>query len=324
MATTYGIGQIISQLSNSFNNEGNSYLKRIEAECKSYNVKGVNSSKIYKDYYIEPTKDNFTFDPVNAYYLKIHVGRNTFFDLNLQIKLVQKSLTQSIDLTDCYQIVKTITIPRAGNGKIGSTKIILFVNPFNEGEKILVRKVGYRNIEYNVVEDENNNDSFFCYKSANSTSTNTNNRRQITKGKDLTLAHSWEQSESDQFFDIEIIFSPRIADTFNAIFLQLERTQLDDDLYTGEGNIYGLTLGDLTSEDIELYALTNLVATEGKESFSTIGVWGDPGLMMAINGEEIKIGSNRYYELNDFEITSLGIVAKDKNDSFSIDYQFRQ
>jgi hypothetical protein len=44
--------------------------------------------------------------------------------------------------------------------------------------------------------------------------------------------------------------------------------------------------------------------------------------MMAINGEEIKVGPSGYYELNDFEITSLGIACMDSNDKFTIDYQY--
>lgn len=44
--------------------------------------------------------------------------------------------------------------------------------------------------------------------------------------------------------------------------------------------------------------------------------------MLAINGEEIKIGQTNFYELNDFTIKSLGVVAKDVNDRFTIDYQY--
>lgn len=46
-------------------------------------------------------------------------------------------------------------------------------------------------------------------------------------------------------------------------------------------------------------------------------------MYLAINGEQIQIGKNGFYELDDFNITNLGIVVKDENiDRFSIDYEF--
>jgi hypothetical protein len=45
--------------------------------------------------------------------------------------------------------------------------------------------------------------------------------------------------------------------------------------------------------------------------------------LLAINGEEIKIGQSNFYELDDFTITSLGVVAKDSYDRFTIDYQYQ-
>ena len=45
--------------------------------------------------------------------------------------------------------------------------------------------------------------------------------------------------------------------------------------------------------------------------------------MMAINGEQIQIGSSGYYELNDFDIETFSVVAKDYRDNFVVDYQFK-
>ena len=44
--------------------------------------------------------------------------------------------------------------------------------------------------------------------------------------------------------------------------------------------------------------------------------------MMAINGEEIKIGPSGFYELSEVPVSSLGVVARDFNDSFTVDYEF--
>jgi len=45
--------------------------------------------------------------------------------------------------------------------------------------------------------------------------------------------------------------------------------------------------------------------------------------MLAINGEHIQIGQSGFYELDDYHIDSLGVVAKDNNDKFVIDYQYK-
>jgi hypothetical protein len=46
-------------------------------------------------------------------------------------------------------------------------------------------------------------------------------------------------------------------------------------------------------------------------------------MYLAINGEQIQIGKNGLYELDDFNITNLGVVVKDYDiDKFSIDYEF--
>ena len=87
--------------------------------------------------------------------------------------------------------------------------------------------------------------------------------------------------------------------------------------------VYGrrVTLEDF---DYKLYKLSNLVDEINADGVLTrIGVWGHSGLMMAVNGEEIRIGPSGFYELdNIIQISSLGIVARDYNDNFTIDYTY--
>ena len=45
---------------------------------------------------------------------------------------------------------------------------------------------------------------------------------------------------------------------------------------------------------------------------------------MTINGEEIKIGPSGFYEIKDYDITSLGMVVEDPDvDRFTIDYEYK-
>jgi len=51
-----------------------------------------------------------------------------------------------------------------------------------------------------------------------------------------------------------------------------------------------------------------------------IGIQGQPGLMLNINGEEIRVGRTGIYEmLDDLEITFLGVASTDYG-FFLIDY----
>lgn len=104
------------------------------------------------------------------------------------------------------------------------------------------------------------------------------------------------------------------------------RESYDLDIYyeEDEEGYYGRQI-DEDYFDAQVYRLSNLVANTGQSSLSHIGVYSHPNLIMAINGEEIRVGQSGYYELNDFEITNLGVVANnvDDTDRFTIDYQYQ-
>ena len=104
------------------------------------------------------------------------------------------------------------------------------------------------------------------------------------------------------------------------------REPYDEDIYYEEDEVgyYGRKI-DEDYFDAQVYRLSNLVALTGHSPLSHIGVYSHPNLIMAINGEEIRVGQSGYYELNDFEITNLGIAADndDDTDRFTVDYQYQ-
>ena len=59
-----------------------------------------------------------------------------------------------------------------------------------------------------------------------------------------------------------------------------------------------------------------------------IGVQGDPGLLMCINGEEIRIGRSGLYEiLNGYKITFIGFIINTEPEDdryFILDYQYER
>ena len=77
--------------------------------------------------------------------------------------------------------------------------------------------------------------------------------------------------------------------------------------------------------------LNNILSENGNilyPNVKNIAVWGRPEQLMAINGEEIKIGPSGYYELKlnneSFNIDSLCIANTEDTDKYIVDMQYIQ
>lgn len=91
---------------------------------------------------------------------------------------------------------------------------------------------------------------------------------------------------------------------------------------------------DITVNENNIYLITNIIdtlaSTYGLTELIRIGVQGPTGLMMSINGEQIRIGKTGIYELNDIniKITYLGFALKenvlnvDGYDNFILDFEY--
>lgn len=138
----------------------------------------------------------------------------------------------------------------------------------------------------------------------------------------------------------DIVFSPtyNLLNGYSFILLEIDRSgghQTQIQYVDEKGDSYYGTYMALKDVSGELYEVPNLLTGNtpkdliGAQIKSTTGtlnhiaVWSHPELLLAINGEEIKIGQTNFYELDDFTITSLGVVAKDSYDRFTIDYQYQ-
>ena len=144
-----------------------------------------------------------------------------------------------------------------------------------------------------------------------------------------------EATEEEKYYTVKIVFSPKTEKIdFNTIVLEIVRRAYDEDIsYTSESRVYkGLYLDkDEIIENLHLYQITELLNDDiiPHKPLTHIGVWSHPELILAINGEHIQIGQSGFYELNNYNINSLGIVAKQPteqdpniNDKFVIDYQY--
>lgn len=113
----------------------------------------------------------------------------------------------------------------------------------------------------------------------------------------------------------EKVFMP--LKDYNRIYLELERTNNDYALNQDRNdNTYGriINIEVVTCAEIKNLLLDNIIR---------LGVQGTPGLLMSINGEQIKIGNSGIFEINiDYLVSYFGVVIEENDNKFFIaDYQ---
>ena len=153
------------------------------------------------------------------------------------------------------------------------------------------------------------------------------------------LLRSWEiMDEDDNIVTYKLVFSPKynLAEGYRYLLIETDRNNIwtnELQYIDNEGNTYNGTYLNLSSVRVELYGVNDLLvgASDGSSQIKSgtnvlnhIAIWGHPEQILAINGEEIKIGQSNFYEIKDYNITSLGVVVEDPNvDRFTIDYEYK-
>lgn len=128
----------------------------------------------------------------------------------------------------------------------------------------------------------------------------------------------------------ELIFNPNSK--YNQLIFELQRLTLDFYLDNGSGSS-----GRIMEVNIlEFSKIINVIDTYLKGKFSgltklkKIGLQGPPGLLFALDGEEIRIGRTGIYELynDEIEISYIGFIIKDSlftqsgKDFFIMDFKY--
>lgn len=306
----------------------------------------------FKEMYVTLSNDS-NFKVLNDYYFDFSIRAFENFDTTIEIQLVDSSEEEDLN----YQFLKSVVIPKRSNADDFTCHIILFPLDGQDQVKIvhsnslmvIDEKLDFKSgIEatvhevYELISDKTVNfGRFHLY--------NGEGFQEIKEFKSIPLQRSWkndnaEKTEELNSIRIKGVFSP-LADNFNSIRLKIIRTTNDyfsSEIYeNGENSeiVYGRVL---KLDDAKIYKLNNLIGPNSSYITETdvihkIGIWGNHGLMFALNGEEIQIGPTGYYELDILPIKRLGIAAflesnsKDKigndvllSDDFTIDYQYQK
>ena len=249
------------------------------------------------------------------YYLYVKIPQDMNYNLTFNIKLTKREAQGG---TEEYQFLKSITIPRGGSAT--NVYTVVLYETSSGTVKAMIPKTyaaGQTNVKDDIYFDANTEKYYLG--NGNTTYTETANYN------DLSMTASWVHQAGDYFGYAEMVFRP-VEDNFSEITIEMVRTAEDYNIQgtdTSDEIIYGRYI-PLDDFDYTLYTMTNLVnEINPNGTLSRIGVWSHPGLLMAVNGEEIRVPNSGYYELdNILPVESLGIVAVDYSDNWSLDFMY--
>lgn len=318
-----------------YRNDG-SYLQKINSPIIMMNA-GDAASGSYLETRQAPYQqiafgfgNNFQFDPNLTYFLDLKLPKDEMYNLSFGLHLV-KEVSGDLD-SQQYQFIRYLNIPRKSDENFDYSRVVLYEWPDSQGEydgydvKIAIAKEVDNLPDPASVTSE---DDIYFWR--------TKQQYYHKKGSEMVpcvwgsndtiLTHNWLSNSSEEKIPFNIIFRPEPGTSFKYIYLYLIPEPIDDDItWVSSGaspkTMYGRHIDNIPVEDVNLYVVENLLDSIGTNKIRRFGIWGRSELMFAVNGEEIRIGPSGYYELRDFTVNTLGVVAQSPDDKFTIDIQY--
>ena len=293
----------------------------------------------------------------STYYMRLTVPQNNQYDTTLNLKLCPGDPNQenSIDASR-FQEIKKIFVPKTLENDDVYSDVILFEAPTKGSNGKIKWDTGI--IKANIWDKTRNAikagiTTFSTHQPQNLYyeageyryyyGSGTNEYYLMTDNfYEGQMPQTWKMKDSSpSTITIDFVFSPKynLTGGYSYLLIETDRTdayhqsiQYFDDDDKDKSVYYGTRLNK-ESIEIELYGVTNLLELSnsgisqiqsGSTSLSHIAVWGHPGQLLAVNGEEIRIGQSGFYELGNFTINQLGVIVYDKEvDRFTIDYEYK-
>ena len=319
--------------------QGKGYVSNISYTTKYQSVSsfGDSSNNSFKDLVIVP---NQKLLKGRDYFIRLSIPRDMNYKTKINVKLIKKA---EDNIGQVYQFLKSLDVSSGGDAESINSNVYQVAlyqkrtqgNPKGEVAVAFPKEyradiitedgaLYYRPKNIGGSQSGNNNDYFL----------GTGVKNGYVKTSDLnylSIVASWLPSTTQYLEPFDIVFRP-VEEGFEGILLEIVREPIDFDIQhsTSTGDIeYGRVL-DPAQVKVILYELKNLFANTNSEAplyprgIERIGVWSHSGLLMAVNGEEIRVGPSGYYECDVVPITSLGIVAPDNDysNNFTIDFTY--
>jgi len=305
----------------------------------------LNSSNEKMQQLVIKNSTNTSFLQQNTcYYIKIKIPQNQNYDLNYGIRLMSLSSNDwsGADLMNSsnFQFVKYISIPKYNAMNIDTSTIWHYtfkddrsiINaaiakpiselPTGDGSATLRANKFYYNPDKSII-NYYDNDGIIVTKQWPGTTASSNNFANKILVNELTIANSFENTQNDTVTREFLVMPKTIA--YNAIYLYLKPIADDRNMrwdFTPNNTYMGRHI-DLSAVKV-WYGIVNTSAMpSASATVKSIGVWGRPQQLMCINGQEMQIGPSGYYELKNYDITSLYIANTATNDRYVADMQYQ-
>lgn len=351
---SYGMGQY------RYNKDYN-YIQKHDIPRENYKYSSEYYTSDYQDVVVKLPSDagsaNGVATPLVQYgrtfYMRLTVPQSNQFTTTLNLKLCPGDVNQSgaIDPTR-FQSIKTLIIPPTPENDNTYSNVILYAVPNSNPEQVKVQlwdeyhdysqnngnPTSYKASDLYLVSTDQGQEQYrYCTQSA--TILNDSNSVLMDDKKAISiLPQTWKMRDTAQStVTFDFVFSPKynLAEGYSYLLLEIDRSDAYHRTiqYIDNNQSYYGTKLNIEDIAIDLYYVPNLLQyaesgnsqiQSGTTSLTHIGVWGHPEQLLAINGEEIRIGQSGFYELNDFTINQLGVIVYDKNkDRFTIDYEYK-
>lgn len=292
-----------------------------------------------------PLDNSNNFSANTDYYVKLTLPKNKNFALQYGVRLLSlpnNGTATDLDGLDNYQLIKYITVPYSSQSNQDYDTVVLYqlvegdtttysaILVSDKESKAITNRAGLE-AHYDAAARKGRmfeiaDGTYFVYNNTNGDIiSGWGNGKKVGDGfnkNQVIMIHTWVNEDSDEESVFEFTVRPTV-NIYNAIYLYLIPRQQDNDILWKLDGVETQYFGrhiDVSKVQCEIYKLNNLVSgIQGV--IRNIGVWGRSELMMCVNGAEIKIGPSGYYELRDYDITSLSIATYNNTDKYTVDIQ---
>ena len=339
----------------------------IDINSNFIDINSSDSSVNFKDVIIKPkfsaASSNRYFDINKDYHLRLALPKSPLYKQSFNIKLV-KSNEKNFD--SVYQFLTYVAVDKQFMSNADLYRVALYETT-DEHQKPVIQTAIPVDLTKTPIAVEQRNPSQLYY-AGNSQYLLGKSEIPYTKVVDTLMAPTWidhtngnvspdtsfecnmlglstvdqldplPKEGTDKIY-VDLLFQPwQIG--FDAILIEMVRTAEDYDIrHVDEETLkvsYGREL-DIKNTECEIEEIQNIVPKmtgSSEVALSHIAIWGQPGQMFSINGEEISLGRNGMFELtNVIPVMSIGVIIRKQDkagnpvdpdtNAFSIDYRYQ-
>lgn len=296
-------------------------------------ISGSNdTNKMYYQDVIIPFYKGGTIDINDLFYINMSIAPDGVDDTVYSLKLInskewQDKMSEEAIKELNYETVATFIVPKTSILGAEAVGVSLYI-PYGQDKDNGVPEIGRIKSDSNNLDDKGtlalNNDGTLVDGNGNT----------ILYHNDIYLLPTWKTKvpEGVSYEYSSFVGSKYNGSNFDSLLLEIQRGEVDKSVativnegknqFTVIGRFLNVTDSDSNVFDVKISKIEKILPSIKNTTIKQIGVWGRSGLPLILNGEEIKIGPSGYFELKDFDLTSIGVLANGQEDKFTIDYLY--